>query len=281
MRQCLGNIRGPGGGYGKKQSPQDQGTLPDNFKIIAPGVLIPSIWAVGDPDHPLLGHSRLLFCPQHTSTLGSVFGDAYYEQQMTARQANALSRQVSGCRASWGPVLLPRPHGSAQALLSVCGSKGPGKGDDHTHLTSVQPTVWSLRSQGRKGRPQLRAAAWWELLHGEPGEGCGSLKFHLPSIVHPSSCQHDPGCGSSQRPPHSLSWSPLQLEQFNMMENAISSSSLYSPGATLNYSQAAMMGLSGSHGGLQDPQQLGYTGHGGIPNIILTGEANCLAPWGT
>lgn len=55
-----------------------------------------------------------------------------------------------------------------------------------------------------------------------------------------------------------------------MMENAISSSSLYSPGSTLNYSQAAMMGLSGSHGGLQDPQQLSYTGHGGIPNIILT-----------
>ncbi|XP_029415165.1 CREB-regulated transcription coactivator 1 isoform X1 [Nannospalax galili] len=91
--------------------------------------------------------------PQHTSTLGSVFGDAYYEQQMTARQANALSRQ---------------------------------------------------------------------------------------------------------------------LEQFNMMENSISSSSLYSPGATLNYSQAAMMDLSGSHSSLQDPQQLGYAGHSGIPNIILT-----------
>lgn len=48
-------------------------------------------WASG------YNHSGLLFCPQHTSTLGSVFGDAYYEQQMTARQANALSRQVSGC----------------------------------------------------------------------------------------------------------------------------------------------------------------------------------------
>ncbi|XP_020139552.1 CREB-regulated transcription coactivator 1 isoform X2 [Microcebus murinus] len=61
-----------------------------------------------------------------------------------------------------------------------------------------------------------------------------------------------------------------QLEQFNMMENAISSSSLYSPGSTLNYSQAAMMGLTGSHGSLADAQQLGYPGHGGIPNIILT-----------
>lgn len=68
-----------------------------------------------------------------------------------------------------------------------------------------------------------------------------------------------------------------QLEQFNMMENAISSSSLYSPGSTLNYSQAAMMGLTGSHGSLPDTQQLGYPSHSSIPNIILTGEATW--PW--
>ncbi|XP_021106651.1 CREB-regulated transcription coactivator 1 isoform X3 [Heterocephalus glaber] len=91
--------------------------------------------------------------PQHSSTLGSVFGDAYYEQQMAARQANALSHQ---------------------------------------------------------------------------------------------------------------------LEQFNMVESAISPSGLYSPGSTLTYSQAAMMGLAGSPGSLQDAQQLGYAGHSAIPNIILT-----------
>ncbi|XP_008578387.1 PREDICTED: CREB-regulated transcription coactivator 1 [Galeopterus variegatus] len=91
--------------------------------------------------------------PQHSSTLSSVFGDSYFEQQMAARQANALSHQ---------------------------------------------------------------------------------------------------------------------LEQFNMMENAISSSSLYSPGSTLNYSQAAMMGLTGSHGSLPDTQPLGYPSHSSIPNIILT-----------
>uniref|UniRef100_A0A8C5X818 CREB regulated transcription coactivator 1 n=1 Tax=Malurus cyaneus samueli TaxID=2593467 RepID=A0A8C5X818_9PASS len=62
----------------------------------------------------------------------------------------------------------------------------------------------------------------------------------------------------------------LQLEQFNMIENAISSNSLYSPCSTLNYSQAAMMGLTGSHGSLQDSQQLNYSSHGNIPNIILT-----------
>ncbi|KAM4548122.1 CREB-regulated transcription coactivator 1b isoform 1-T1 [Odontesthes bonariensis] len=59
-----------------------------------------------------------------------------------------------------------------------------------------------------------------------------------------------------------------QLEQFNMIESPISSSSLYNQCSTLNYTQAAMMGLTGSS--LQDPQQLGYSNHGNIPNIILT-----------
>uniref|UniRef100_A0A3B4CI37 CREB regulated transcription coactivator 1a n=1 Tax=Pygocentrus nattereri TaxID=42514 RepID=A0A3B4CI37_PYGNA len=63
-----------------------------------------------------------------------------------------------------------------------------------------------------------------------------------------------------------------QLEQFNMnmIENPSSSNSLYSQCSTLNYTQAAMMGLTGSHGNLQDTQQLGYSNHGNIPNIILT-----------
>ncbi|KAM4605079.1 CREB-regulated transcription coactivator 1 [Polymixia lowei] len=61
-----------------------------------------------------------------------------------------------------------------------------------------------------------------------------------------------------------------QLEQFNMIENPISSNSLYSQASTLNYSQAATMGLTGSHCNLQDSQQLGYSSHGNIPNIILT-----------
>lgn len=77
--------------------------------------------------------------------------------------------------------------------------------------------------------------------------------------------------------PHTLC--PLQLEQFNMLETAISSSSLYNPGSTLNYSQAAMMGLTGSHGSLQDTQQLGYPSHSSIPNIILTGEVLYEVSW--
>ena len=55
-----------------------------------------------------------------------------------------------------------------------------------------------------------------------------------------------------------------------MIENPISSTSLYNQCSTLNYTQAAMMGLTGSS--LQDSQQLGYSNHGNIPNIILTGS---------
>lgn len=55
-----------------------------------------------------------------------------------------------------------------------------------------------------------------------------------------------------------------------MIENPISSTSLYNQCSTLNYTQAAMMGLTGSS--LQDSQQLGYSNHSNIPNIILTGS---------
>ncbi|XP_039558343.1 CREB-regulated transcription coactivator 1 isoform X6 [Passer montanus] len=87
------------------------------------------------------------------------------------------------------------------------------------------------------------------------------------SVTVPSSIPQSPP-GSQSQP--SMGIDINSLEQFNMIENAISSNSLYSPCSTLNYSQAAMMGLTGSHGSLQDSQQLGYSSHGNIPNIILT-----------
>lgn len=61
-----------------------------------------------------------------------------------------------------------------------------------------------------------------------------------------------------------------------MIENPISSTSLFSQCSTLNYTQAAMMGLTGSS--LQDSQQLGYSNHGNIPNIILTGTSGSTRP---
>ncbi|XP_064031129.1 CREB-regulated transcription coactivator 1 isoform X6 [Pogoniulus pusillus] len=87
------------------------------------------------------------------------------------------------------------------------------------------------------------------------------------SVTVPSSMPQSPP-GSQTQPTMGIDIN--SLEQFNMIENAISSNSLYSPCSTLNYSQAAMMGLTGSHGSLQDSQQLNYSSHGNIPNIILT-----------
>ncbi|XP_059726013.1 CREB-regulated transcription coactivator 1 isoform X6 [Haemorhous mexicanus] len=87
------------------------------------------------------------------------------------------------------------------------------------------------------------------------------------SVTVPSTIPQSPP-GSQSQP--SMGIDINSLEQFNMIENAISSNSLYSPCSTLNYSQAAMMGLTGSHGSLQDSQQLNYSSHSNIPNIILT-----------
>ncbi|XP_073909672.1 CREB-regulated transcription coactivator 1 isoform X10 [Castor canadensis] len=111
-----------------------------------------------------------------------------------------------------------------------------------------------------------------------PPESTGQPPMGLDIASAPGLPQYRTSAGSpaNQSPTSPVSnqgFSPgssPQLEQFNMMESAMSSGSLYSPGSTLNYSQAAMMGLSGSHGSLQDAPQLGYASHGGIPNIILT-----------
>ncbi|MGH0146280.1 UNVERIFIED_CONTAM: hypothetical protein FKN15_044220 [Acipenser sinensis] len=83
----------------------------------------------------------------------------------------------------------------------------------------------------------------------------------------------------SGRQSKSLSY---QLDQFNMLENSMSSlpgGSCFDPGSNLCYSQASLMGLGGSHGNLQESLQLRQNMFfsncgGGIPNIILTDESN-------
>ncbi|KAK2087766.1 hypothetical protein P7K49_033673 [Saguinus oedipus] len=269
-------------------------------------------------------HSRPLFCLQHTSTLGSVFGDAYYEQQMAARQANALSHQVSGrpgCqsagaqdRRSLGPgpcesglhVLLGGPclplgFTSRPPPCPICGLQKLRAQQGWPSAASWYlrpPTEWRPRTEGEgqaanagPGRdgtvavdtaPRHGPCTWvcrevlLALRGGQDPFGVarrpqvmGGAGLVLGSLGagHPAGAA-SPAAGRPAKQAHSGPHGPL--EQFNMMENAISSSSLYSPGSTLNYSQAAMMGLTGSHGSLPDSQQLGYAGHSGIPNIILT-----------
>ncbi|KAM5171342.1 CREB-regulated transcription coactivator 3-like isoform 1-T1 [Mantella aurantiaca] len=74
-------------------------------------------------------------------------------------------------------------------------------------------------------------------------------------------------------------------EPYDMYEspsNSLPSNSFYDPNMNLQYSQASMMGLGGSHGNLQDPFQLrtSYmcsTYGGSVPNIILTDDTNSLS----
>lgn len=99
-----------------------------------PPTAAPILPGLGDCDD-----SRPLFYLQHSSNLGSVFGDSYYEQQMAARQANALSHQVSGRPGHSAPSKClpgPRPpsgmsstpclqageHGAAFASPGICTS---------------------------------------------------------------------------------------------------------------------------------------------------------------
>ncbi|XP_058485873.1 CREB-regulated transcription coactivator 3 isoform X3 [Solea solea] len=74
-----------------------------------------------------------------------------------------------------------------------------------------------------------------------------------------------------------------QLDQFSLLENTMSSTaggSCFDPSSSsLYYSQAALAGLGGSHGSLQDPMHMRsnmlYSNcSGGLPNIILTGTSS-------
>uniref|UniRef100_A0A8D0D609 CREB regulated transcription coactivator 3 n=1 Tax=Sander lucioperca TaxID=283035 RepID=A0A8D0D609_SANLU len=84
-------------------------------------------------------------------------------------------------------------------------------------------------------------------------------------------------------PPYPLyQQSQHALDQFTLLENAMSSSaggSCFDPSSSLYYSQAALSGLGGSHGSLQDPMHMRsnmlYSNcSGGLPNIILTDDSS-------
>uniref|UniRef100_A0A3P8VKY3 CREB regulated transcription coactivator 3 n=1 Tax=Cynoglossus semilaevis TaxID=244447 RepID=A0A3P8VKY3_CYNSE len=77
--------------------------------------------------------------------------------------------------------------------------------------------------------------------------------------------------------------SVVQLDQFSLLENTMSSTaggSCFDPSSSaLYYSQAALAGLGGSHGSLQDPMHMRsnmlYSNCSGmLPNIILTDDSN-------
>uniref|UniRef100_A0A8C6B417 CREB regulated transcription coactivator 1 n=1 Tax=Monodon monoceros TaxID=40151 RepID=A0A8C6B417_MONMO len=167
-------------------------------------------------------------------------------------------------------ALIPATHNTGGSLPDLTNIHFPSPLP--TPLDPEEPTFPALSSSSSTGN---LAANLTHLGIGGAGQGMStpvSSPQHRPAGVSPLSLSTEARRQQAQQVSPTLSpLSPItQLEQFNMIENAISSSSLYSPGSTLNYSQAAMMGLTGSHGSLPDTQQLSFPSHGSIPNIILT-----------
>lgn len=70
----------------------------------------------------------------------------------------------------------------------------------------------------------------------------------------------------------------MQQDQYNVLEHAMSSvAGGFDPSSNLYCTQASFVGMSGSHGNLQDPLPMKanmlYSNCGGaVPNIILTGK---------
>ncbi|XP_034049317.1 CREB-regulated transcription coactivator 3 isoform X2 [Thalassophryne amazonica] len=81
-----------------------------------------------------------------------------------------------------------------------------------------------------------------------------------------------------------LDFTTSQLDQFSLLENAMNTmtgGSCFDPSSpsSMYYSQAALAGLGGSHGSLQDPlnirsNMMYFNCSSGLPNIILTDDSN-------
>ncbi|XP_053573716.1 CREB-regulated transcription coactivator 3 isoform X2 [Bombina bombina] len=75
-------------------------------------------------------------------------------------------------------------------------------------------------------------------------------------------------------------WQQEQYDMFGSPSSSLpNSNAFFDPNMNLQYSQASLMGLGGSHGNLQDPFQLRpnylYSNCGGsVPNIILTDDSS-------
>ncbi|XP_059357932.1 CREB-regulated transcription coactivator 1 isoform X8 [Carassius carassius] len=130
----------------------------------------------------------------------------------------------------------------------------------------------STQTQGAGGLPQLQQNAQLPSVSSSQTQTSVGIDINTHSSILGSVFAD--AFYDQQLSPRQTNALSQQLEQFNIIENPISSNSLYTEGSTLNYSQAAMLNLTGSHGSLQDSQQLGYSSHGNIPNIILTGDVS-------
>ncbi|XP_034757793.2 CREB-regulated transcription coactivator 3-like isoform X3 [Acipenser ruthenus] len=141
------------------------------------------------------------------------------------------------------------------------------------------------QQQQQQQQQQLQQQQQQQQLQQQPVASLHNLHMDLNSNANHNSLGaffYDPFMDTQLSGRQSKSLSYQQLDQFNMLENSMSSlpgGSCFDPGSNLCYSQASLMGLGGSHGDLQESLQLRQNMFfsncgGGIPNIILTDESN-------
>uniref|UniRef100_A0A3Q1BJ27 CREB regulated transcription coactivator 1a n=1 Tax=Amphiprion ocellaris TaxID=80972 RepID=A0A3Q1BJ27_AMPOC len=237
---------------------------------------------------------------QHPSVYCSIFPSP--DQQLTASQkpaAHNTGGSLPDLTNIQFPPPLPTPLDSDDAAATSFGSSSSTQTLGNTQVNTSQPTVTMEIQAGQDNMVPLILNAGDSHQHQNlqlsptsppltlsQVQPCSLPSTHLPPESQPHKLIIDSMCyfiyfhnsilGSvfadfydQQLPSIQASALSQQLEQFNMMETPISSDGLYNQTSTLNYSQALMMGLTG-HCNLQGSQQLGYSSHGNIPNIILT-----------
>ncbi|XP_041082283.1 CREB-regulated transcription coactivator 3-like isoform X6 [Polyodon spathula] len=197
-----------------------------------------------------------------------------------AEQRRGLGKQLS---PTMSPSLSPITQGASLDTSSLPMEPPPPY---HLYQQSLQQQQQQQQQQSHQPvqqSSQHSSGQQRQQQQQQPVSPLHNLHMDLNSANHNSlgATFYDPFMDTqlSGRQSKSLSY---QLDQFNMLENSMSSlpgGSCFDPGSNLCYSQASLMGLGGSHGNLQESLQLRQNMFfsncgGGIPNIILTDESN-------
>lgn len=189
-------------------------------------------------------------------------------KQMSPTMSPALSPITQGVAldTSSMPMEPPPPYPLYQQTQHAVGQGGQQCQQQHHHQQQQQHHQHHHHQQQQPVSP----------LHNLP------LDFNSSPHNNMAAFFNDPFMDTqfSSRQAKTLSY---QLDQYNMLENAMSSmagGSCFDPSSpsSLYCSQAALMGLGGSHGNLHDgqmrPNMLYSNCSGGVPNIILTDDSN-------
>ncbi|XP_041082282.1 CREB-regulated transcription coactivator 3-like isoform X5 [Polyodon spathula] len=198
-----------------------------------------------------------------------------------AEQRRGLGKQLS---PTMSPSLSPITQGASLDTSSLPMEPPPPY---HLYQQSLQQQQQQQQQQSHQPvqqSSQHSSGQQRQQQQQQPVSPLHNLHMDLNSANHNSlgATFYDPFMDTQLSGRQSKSLSYQQLDQFNMLENSMSSlpgGSCFDPGSNLCYSQASLMGLGGSHGNLQESLQLRQNMFfsncgGGIPNIILTDESN-------